>query len=251
MDLLNDDRSKLNREDWTLIGNVLQTYDSFSPARSTRDEIGRNSSLPLKIRQKTAQQSIPNLILSFYTTLKSLVQCTNEFRSLTFEERNSLCRRNFHAVSTLTGQLILRESTIQQDPAFMAAFTSHYSLKILLHADSIMKRMDSDSNMVKIFLIVLSFSSNCFHVDERHAHFSDALIEKTDLLIRFQNFYVEILWKFMVYRYGEHQASIRFLGLTKQIVDLISLNFESFIHEESYRRLVNEITERTHHFFII
>jgi hypothetical protein len=70
-------------------------------------------------------------------------------------------------------------------------------------------------------MIILSFSSNCSVLTFPETKFNDTLLLGTFRLLGSQNVYVELLWKYMVYRYGDHQTIIRFAQLIKQVVDLI------------------------------
>jgi hypothetical protein len=228
-----------------MFSNIVHAYDILSPAVSTRNEIARQSTLPLKIRLKLAQDFIPNLVISFYTSLQSFIKCTNEFRTFTEMEQGCVYRRNFHSISGLAGQLILRESDFFENTAYMYAFGSLYDAETLARADSIIKRLDYDSTSVKIFLIIIAFSSNCFLVDKGENLQEDYLLSKTKVLFRYQNLYAELLWKYMLFRYGYLEAAGRFSGLIKQILDLIPLSIDAYIQNSTHHVMVDEITEST------
>ena len=160
--LLNADRSNLSSIEWTLFSNVVHSYDRISPVKSIHQMIACQSKLPLKIRSKLAQDFVPNLIISFYTSLQSYMKCTKEFQALTDVEQICIYQRNFHSTSNLIGQLILHESGLFDNPTYLYAFASLYDTEVLQQAHAIVKRLDCNSTLVKVFLVVISFSSNCF-----------------------------------------------------------------------------------------
>ena len=217
----------------------------LSPAPSNRSVIARQSTLPLKIRLKLAQEFIPSVVISFYTSLQSYINCTNEFRTFTEVEQGSLYQRNFHSITSLAGQLILRESGFFEHTAYMYAFGSLYDAETLARADAIIKRLDYDSTIVKIFLIIISFSSNCFLIGKKENLQEDHLLRKTRVLFRYQNLYTELLWKYLLFRYGHLAAAIRFSGLVKQMLDLIPLTIDAYTENSAHQLMVNEITEKT------
>ena len=245
LDLLNQDRSSLSTMDWTLFSNVVHAYDALSPAHSTRNEMARQSTLPMKMRLKLAQDFIPNLVVSFYTSLQGFIQCTNEFRSFHVAEQTSLYQRNFHSITSLTGQLILRESGMMENPAFLYAFASLYDVQTLARADAISRRLDHVATLANLFLIIIAFSTNCFLVDHGESVRRDPLLHKTKILFHFQNLYAELLWKYMIFRYNYREAACRFTGLIKQIVDLIPLAVDAYVENNTHQLLVDDITVKT------
>ncbi|CAF4538086.1 unnamed protein product [Rotaria sp. Silwood2] len=246
LDLLNRDRSSLTTTDWTLFSNIIHAYDIFSPVKSIHNEIARQSKLPPKIRVKLAQELIPNILIPFYTSLQSYIRCTNEFQMFTIAEQQCIYQRNFHSASSLMGQLILRESGIFENKTYLSAFASSYDVETLTQAASVMERLDYDSTLVKIFLVIISFSSNCFMIDNSINIFGDYLLRKTKQLFFYQNQYTELLWKYMIFRYGYKEAAFRFAGLIKQIIDLIPLAVDAYVQNTTHHQtVVTKISEKT------
>ncbi|CAF3595771.1 unnamed protein product [Rotaria sp. Silwood1] len=245
LDLLNIDRSNLTTTDWTLFSNIIHAYDIFSPVKSIYNEIACQSKLPLKIRIKFAQKLIPNLLISFYTSLQSYIRCINEFQMFTIAEQKCIYQRNFHSTSSLMGQLILRESGIIENETYLSAFASLYNIETLIQAASIMTRLDYDSTLVKIFLVIISFSSNCFMIDISTNIYGDYILRKTKQLFFYQNQYVELLWKYMIFRYGYKEATFRFAGLIKQIIDLIPLVVDTYAQNTAHHQtIITEVSEK-------
>lgn len=77
----------------------------------------------------------------------------------------------------------------------------------------ITKQLDFDSTIVKIMLMILAFLSCCLvsNVDENI--YNDSLLLVTYRLLGYQNVFVELLWKYMIYRYGFYDTVHRFARL--------------------------------------
>lgn len=251
MDILNNDRSNLTSFEWTLFSNIIHAYSKFSPAKSFHDEITRQSRLPPKIRVKLAQELIPNLVMSFYTSLQMFIKCANEFQIFTIDEQKCIYQRNFHGVSSLMGQLILRESGILENKTYLSAFASLYDLETLQMAENVMSRLDYDSILVQVFLVILSFSSNCFMVDSSNCNHEDYVLRKTKQLFNYQNQYTGVLWKYMIFRYGYKDAVMRFSKLVKQIVDMIPLAVDTYVQNTPHQGFVTHIVQQTEHYIIV
>jgi hypothetical protein len=229
-----------------LFSNIIHAYDRSSPIVSARQELMRHSTWPLKLRLKLAQDFIPNLVRSFYVSLKSFMTCSSQHQTLTSFERICLYERNIHTTSSLTGQLILRESKLVNDSTCMFAFTSFYNTNMLRQGEKIMKRLDCDSTLVKIFLLVISFSSNCFLINNDNIHFDDHLLTRTTSLTYYQHVYAELLWKYMIFRYDYWQAVNRFVCLIKQILDLIPLTIDAYNESTMHQDTVKQLIHRWH-----
>ena len=70
-------------------------------------------------------------------------------------------------------------------------------------------------------LLVIAFSSNCLIVDIHENMHNDSFIFGTFRLYGSQNVYVELLWRYMLYRYGYSETVLRFSKLVKYILDNI------------------------------
>ena len=77
-------------------------------------------------------------------------------------------------------------------------------------------------------LFVLIFSSNCSIVfytgdgggDGGGAESVDGIGSAKRELVRMQDMYVTMLWKYMVYLYGYNQAALRFSSMIKSVIDM-------------------------------
>jgi hypothetical protein len=127
----------------------------------------------------------------------------------------------------------------------MEAFTNIYGPDMMLLVKKVNDRLDPDSTLIKLTLIVFAFSSNCFIVNKQENMERDSLLSGTFRLLGSQNVYVELLWKYMIYRYGYNKAVIRFTQLMQ--IFLCILKNLAIIHEnnQTHQTLVDGIIEKT------
>jgi uncharacterized membrane protein len=92
----------------------------------------------------------------------------------------------------------------------METFVTIYGLEFMLQVKRMNKQLDSSSIIVKVMLIVLAFSSNCFTVDTHKNIHNDSLLYGTHRLAVSQNVYIELSWKYMVHQYGYRNSVFRF-----------------------------------------
>ena len=93
-------------------------------------------------------------------------------------------------------------------------------------------------------LVIHAFSASCLIVDVPRSKPSDSLVLGTFRLLGSQNVYVELVWKYMIYRYGYRETVIRFASLVKSMLDMSSHLAECYTGSGVYRQFVDEmITE--------
>ena len=63
-------------------------------------------------------------------------------------------------------------------------------------------------------------------------------------IFNIQNFYVEILFKYMIYRYGDNEAILRFAGLIKSVLDQ-SMCASRTAHIQNYDQLIHDVVKQT------
>ena len=100
-----------------------------------------------------------------YSSMHAFVSSIPDFRVLTHAEQQSLIERNLQGVFCLGSGLVFRESRMINSPVHISSTLAAYGMDILMLARRLDSRLDFDPVFVKLMLLVLAFSSNCFFVD--------------------------------------------------------------------------------------
>jgi hypothetical protein len=241
LDLLNRNRSNLTSKHWTLLSNVVYAYDNFSPIPSTSCIIKTLSRLP--ISQLTQTPIMVKVVESVLRSLITLYRSIPDFQILTVTEQRALLQRNLSGTSCLNFMFVLRDSGCIDSSAFIQDYSSIYGKHAVSRIKHFTNQIDSDSTLIKLMMIILTFSSNCSVLDLPRTKYNDTLLLGTFRLLGSQNVYVELLWKYMVYRYGDHQTVIRFAQLIKQVVDLIDHLIKVCMKVDIYNFNLDEMFE--------
>ncbi|UJR11565.1 hypothetical protein I4U23_015745 [Adineta vaga] len=201
LDLLQNDRSTLTSDQWTLISNIMNLHDTEILMIQQQALLTQDSTLPIRRRAK------PSLTLDFFHNclqwVQSLLKRSNHYQSLSIDAQQILLEHNVH------------------------------------HNDS----------LVKLFLFVMLFSSNCSPLTLNSSYYSESVSNSLELL-HIQDIFVTILWKYLVYQYGSIEATIRYVLLVKTIVDLISVK-EQMSSVPIYEEMMNETMLEIKHSLII
>jgi hypothetical protein len=239
--LLNNDQSSLTNFEWNLLSNVIHAFDKFSLVPSMSRMIECLNSVERKIEFDISDTF--NLFASFYTSVQSFVSSTADFRVLTIAEQCSLFQRNLHGLFNLCGTFMLRDAGMFDNNRNESIIVPLYGEEIVRQAKRIIIRLDYDSTLVKIIHIIFAFSTNCYTINYDLHMNKDALLRGTFRLLGSQELYTEILWKYMIYRYGYEETVYRFAGLIKQMLDLIILSAGIYTNNQHHQILVDNLVD--------
>ena len=103
-------------------------------------------------------------------------------------------------------------------------------------------------------LFVLIFSSNCsivFYTGDGdgdgvggEAESVDGIGSAKRELVRMQDMYVTMLWKYMVYLYGYNQAALRFSSMIKSVIDMFH-RVEELPASPAHRKMISQVAAPT------
>ncbi len=237
--MLYNDQSSLNKFEWNLLSNVIHAFDRYSLVSSMTRMIDYFESTKIEIHLSDTF----HLFASFYTCAQSFVSSTADFRVLTLAEQSSLFQRNLHGLFNFCGTFMLRDAGMFNNSRNESIIIPLYGEEIVRQARRIIIKLDYDSILVKIIHIIFAFSTNCYTINYDPNMHSDALLRGTFRLLGSQNLYTEILWKYMIYRYGYEQTVVRFAALVKQMLDLINLSTGIYTENPHHQILVDDFVE--------
>jgi len=179
-----------------------------------------------------------------FSSLQSLINSIADFRIMTSAEQCSLVQRNMQGLLAFYCILVFRESGIFDNSKTENAVMPLYGYQNVQSTKYISIQLEQDSTLVKIMLIVLAFSSNYFMINKEDIGNRDGFLYGTFRLFGSQNVYAEILWKYMMYRYGFWDAVRRFSGMIKIALDALRLTSNIYVSNEVHRNFAEDISEQ-------
>ncbi|CAF2794794.1 unnamed protein product [Rotaria sp. Silwood2] len=229
----------LNASDWTLISNIVHAFDTFSPVSEVRRTI-ENSTTSASNIQYDISQSL-NLMSSFYNSLQSFISSTPDFKVLTLDEQRSLFQRNMLGLLCVGGMYLMRESGIFDKPENESVMLPLYGIEVTQQARLICRQLNFDPVLIKVMLVALAFSSNCYMIHNRGNIDKDSLLLGTFRLLGSQNVYVELTWKYLLHTYGYNIAVQTFSKLIKQLLDTLALAIDMYTNNHDHQIFIDGI----------
>jgi hypothetical protein len=224
------------------LSNILHAYENSSTLPYARDLIKQSSVVPI------SKNAIRFAIIDHEVgAMRSFFSSIPDFQILTVSEQCSLLERNGQAITCVSLGLILRDSGFVYCPEAVADAIRMYGVEVVYRAACIRSRLDLDSTLVKLMLVIHAFSASCLIVDAPRSKQNDTLLLGTFRLLGSQNVYAELVWKYMIYRYGYREAVNRFASLVKQMLDMSSHLVDCYSSIEVCREFVDEAVDENKH----
>jgi len=223
LNLLQNDHSTLSRQDWDLLSNILHAHDAIDIFSTTKQLLESHSMLPLKVRSK------PTVALSlhqqFFASLLPFLQRTKFFHELSPDACEELIQNNIKIFGMFHGDFIIRGVNGMDYPAFRASLRALYAGDVEQICQAFTLRLDFDSALIKLLLMILAFSTNCGIVsfDSPKVY---SIIGNSLSIMKVQNIITSVCWKYLLYKYGLAVAVKKFDCHIKYIVDLLQGSYE-------------------------
>ena len=220
----------------------MHAFDKFSIVPTLEETVKNISSSPDQIHLNPVD--VLAMIGSTYRAVQSFVSSTPDFQILTTDEQRSLFDRNLNGVSSFGTNLFFRDSNLFDNAQFCTSLITLNGREAVHEIQHCIDHLDTDSTLLKLILLVIIFSSNSFivHVDQ-NMH-KDSLLYGTFRLLGSQNVYVEVLWKYMIYRYGYYETVMRFSRIIKCIVEKIRHFANNYQTNDLFHNYIDAINEK-------
>ena len=224
---MQSDNPTLTANQWTLLSNLIYSYDET-----------KLLSIAQKITNgQDGEITDPTLAEEFfmkaYETCGAYLRSNSDISTLSSDDRSDFLRNTANNVLCLGTVLCYNLSQLCNCKYFINVCTNVYGEKAVTMARQVLKFIDSDIVISKLALSIFAFCSNNI------VYSSNITMNTLNTLaiFRIQNTYVEVLWKYLVYKYGYYESVQRFMKLIQYLLAGTDAVFES----QSIEKHVNDI----------
>ncbi|CAF0721639.1 unnamed protein product [Adineta ricciae] len=230
-----DDQSVLSLDDWNLLSNIQNAYEEYcvEPFLASHERISLIvTTQPYRTRIKL--QRLIDLIKKYYLIVVSFIKHVLEFDPST-EHDYIYIQNNLRALSLLNVSELMKCNILKHAPweydrcLFELVLTEDILQRFEQHLHIYQTTSPHDAVIIKLFLISLAFSSRIYPIFGKDQYHSMDFYPFPQQLVSAQNYYITLLWKYVIYRLGIHNAiiySARFIQhfLRQQMLDADVLN---------------------------
>lgn len=237
----------LTSSDWASISNILHAHTKFS----ILPESTRKSSETFIADLETSLEInlIDENIDLFFVSMLLFIYSSPDFQQLKKEEQILLTKRNLYAVVSLQTLILCRETAILNLNDCHQILLKIYGLETVHWLNTLSNKLDLDAICFKITLIIVAFSTNCFI--ELEYEIEDLSTLASVILFRSQNNFVELLWKYLNYRYGSEASAIQHLRIIQLLIQLTTHLSHKYSTNVFHRYSVNQCKKKLIHSLLI
>lgn len=210
----------MSTDDWSILSNFVRGYDERNTCKNIEYYINELSSLPPKLRMRTSTAC--NIIAQYNVCIRPIVQHILNLYNLSLDARRAVAKHNLYYTGAFNGLFLSREFELFRNPDFADFCVTYFGYEVTIEASQTVARCESNGNLIKIMLIILAFSSNCSLIIYDGTE-TISTMESSIYLVRIQNIYVTVLWKYLIYLFGYKEAIIRYSHMIKNIIDVIKM----------------------------
>ena len=195
--------------------------------------------LPPKLRYKI--QPVGEFVTSNMMQVQRVFERNGNYLSLPVHDRLMLLRNTVKHTGCFGATFILHDSRLLDDPSFSRTAALIFGSQVMSTIKPICNAYDSDIIFVKLILSILAFSTVSFT-----AYTQTPSINLIDLrsILRIQDAYIELTWRYLIYKYDEEQAIKRFSNLLRCLFN-IHRTIVTVDAVQQYSNMIETVIEQT------
>ena len=237
MNLLREDQSTLSIDQWNHISNLIHCFDEHNALRIVQQFIEKQNTLPIRLRYKF--NDLTDLYKSFLTKVQ-IFENNEDAHSLCLQDRSILIHTTVKLMASFGGLFLLHQTKILYDPVFFTNNMLLFGTDGMASCKQTASHLDDDMTFVKLIMAMSSFST--FNYTTFQNTIPKNLIDVKKVL-RIQNTYVDLAWRYMVYKHGYQHAILRFTQLVRCFLYFVRATSESDEHQV-YTHIIDTVGEQ-------
>ncbi|CAF3522024.1 unnamed protein product [Rotaria sp. Silwood1] len=221
LNLLQSDQSLLTIDQWTLLTNLYHCYNESQILPFTQRLVDKyDSSISNYMIYKVF---VEEFLVSIYETAGTYLRSNDDLRKLSSDDRSIILRTAGDNVCCMSGTFIMQYSYLYGLDAFLNAMIVKYGKRTMDIHIWARKYIDPDIVLAKLSISLFAFSENtcCYY-----SNISKDLTNSINIL-KIQNKYVEVTWKYLLYKHGYYDAVKRYLNIILWLTSMSILTFHA------------------------
>jgi hypothetical protein len=229
----------LNADQQNLLSNLIHRYEEYNALSHIQQFIQKQTSLPIKLRFKVA--SIDGLFESILSGIIELFfKSNNDFLSLSSHDRSILLRCAMENARSFAAVLVFRQAQLFDQPDISKSIETIYGSIVMNLTKRLLNEVDRDITFVKLGIAMFAFSTtNC----ASYTNVGLDYLKNIKDILRIQNMYAEVAWKYLLYKCNHTQAVICFTNFIKSLL-LVNIAVIEIHQSQHHKRMVANLIEK-------
>ena len=243
MNLLRSDQSTLTVDQWNLLSNLLHCYDENAGLSLGAQYMSQQNNLPIQLRFQSS--SIISLYQLMLDGAQLLYTNNRDFLSLSTDDRSILLHSTLSYTGSISLNFIVFKIRLVDSPSYYDALEMITFPRIVSMARRFPARLNFDVIVMKLFLAILSFSTCRCTISPSTCSNNLSHVQE---VLRIEDRYIELTWRYLLYKYGHKQAVKCF----SDFIRCIFLTNEALVAAEElqwFTNIIDSVAQKTEQSF--
>jgi hypothetical protein len=231
MDLVpSNNHSMLLFYDWDVLTNIRNAYENYC----IEPFLASHEIIPLVLttqpyRSRLKLQRLGDLLRKYLNVIVSFIKHILQYNT-SIENLYEYIKDNLKCLLTINTSELRKSNILKHLPwendrlLFESVLTENLIRRLETNLYTYETLLPYDPLVLKSFLIILSLTSRLSPLDKKDEYHSHHFQAYPLEILHIQNYYITILWKYVIYRFGYYDAimySVRFIQnfLRRQIIE--------------------------------
>ncbi|CAF1092657.1 unnamed protein product [Rotaria sp. Silwood1] len=239
LNLLKFDQATLSMDQWNLLSNLVHRFDENSGYAFVERFLEEQNRLPLKLRFK--HSSVQHFFISLLSKVQLVFEKNRDCLLLSQHDRTILLESTVEYTATIGGMFLLCQARLLDDLSFVKSAEMIFQPSAIVCIKRVIDRFDSDVTFIKLILAILAFSTISYTVYRKN---TQSNLTNIKAILSIQDMYTDLAWRYLLYKYGHHQAVIRFSNLLRCLFSVSEVIVEA--HEaQQFTDIIDYVVEQT------
>lgn len=242
VDVAADHRFTMTFDEWSLLSHILKAYDEQNLIQRANIALKRQLSLPPKLRSKKV--STIDFLATFYSSIRSFIENSPYFETLAPSIRRLIMENNLNGTGSLSLLYTAAQSKLFDNLSLIVTCNEFYGSDYVRENQRLLERMENNGTLIKLMLIILAFASNSSPLVYNQSAMPPINSSEwsSSSLLRIQNIFITMMWKYLIRQYGFHNSVKKFDHLVKNYLDILNRinNSHSRAHLEMLDVILNK-----------
>ena len=228
-------------EQWNLLSNLIHCYDEYCGHLFVKRYIEEQNTLPAKFRHRNS--SVKHLMTSIVHNIQHVFEKNRDFLSLSSISRTNLLRTTTQYNLSFGGVFMTGQHRLLDNELLCNSMELIFVPSSVASTKWIITQLDPDETFVKLVLAIVACSTthSIVHVESRASNLID-----TKTILSVENIYVELVWRYLLYRYNHREAVKRFSNIVRCLILLNNIVIDAN-QSRQFVELFDAVIEQIEH----
>ena len=210
LNFLGEDQSKLNVEQRTHLSNLIHCFDQSNQISFAEQYLKEQMSLLPKFRFKCS--SVKMFIENVMRNVQFMFEKNRDVLNISLNDRKMLLHNTIEYTTSFGCVFLFRQVELFRIPSFLQSTITLFQPSSVDFARRVIDQFDPDITLLKIIFSIISLFTSNYTIYENTPL---SYLENGKTVIQLQDIYIDLVWRYLLFKRGHHQAVLYFSNLIR------------------------------------